>query len=451
MADPDTLNDLSILQSYLKALLADQHPDLPSFSGPEWEPILRHLRSVQTYLTITRQSMSDRQALYDEVKQRLTENQKRLYHTEDQLKQNKEKLAQNEYKVLEYMLALQHINLIQRRVQGLLNIDSLLSEVTALLTAHLCVHRGFFLKQDLQSQSMKVLSAIQCQFKEGECVDSGPLWQLLQTHDMAKAPEMSQEEIEIPILRLSGTEGAIYGHAFQSALVVPVWIERELWGALFLFDKEERLRKGAREAFSQFSEIDELVLQNVVAFLQKDLWNAHLFEMATVDGLSQLYVRRYFESRLEDEIRRVRRHEGQFALLMIDIDHFKPFNDTYGHLLGDEVIQQVAATIKQQLRAGTDLPGRYGGEEMVVLLAETPPEGARVVAERIRQAVAELQISALGSKPLPHVTVSIGVSGFPLHGEDLRSLQEAADQALYWAKGNGRNRVELYEVQHDSP
>lgn len=451
MADADTLNDLSALQIYLKALLADQHPELPTFSVPEWEPIARHLRSVQTYLTITRQSMSDRQALYDEVKQRLTENQKRLYHTEDQLRQNKQKLEQNEYKVLEYMLALQHINLIQRRVQGLLNIDNLLSEVTTLLTSHLCVHRAFFLKQDLESQNMKVLSAIQSTFKEGERIDGLPLRELLQAHDMAKAPEMSKEEVEVPILRLSESNGPLYGHDFQSALVVPVWIERELWGALFLFDKEERLRKGGYEAFSQFSEIDELVLQNVVAFLQKDLWNAHLFEMATVDGLSQLYVRRYFESRLEDEIRRVRRHNGQFALLMIDIDHFKPFNDTYGHLLGDEVIQLVAATIKQQLRAGTDLPGRYGGEEMVVLLAETPPEGARVVAERIRQAVAELRISALASKPLPHVTVSIGVSGFPLHGEELRSLQEAADQALYWAKGNGRNRVELYEVHHDTP
>jgi len=437
--------DLKLLQDYLHGLVADQAPELPAFTSERWQPIEKHLKSIQLYLSITRQSLTDRQDLYDEMEHRLTENQKRLYHTETQLKQHEKKLQRSEYKVLEYMLALQHINFIQRRVQGLLSIDSLLQETTDLLVSHLCAHRGFFLRHDFQSQTLKVVKTINSPLQPGQVLELAPLMHLLEAHQMDKPPEISQQELQVPILVLNQADAPLYGLDFDSALVVPVWIERELWGTLFLFDKEERIGKGHSEAFSHFGQSDELVLQNVVAFLQKDLWNAHLFEMATVDGLSQLYVRRYFESRFEDELRRARRHPNAFSLLMIDIDHFKRFNDTYGHLLGDEVIQLVAATLKQQLRAGTDLPGRYGGEEMVVLLAETTPQAAVVVAERIRKAIAELQVEALAAKPLPHVTVSIGISGFPEHGVEMRDLQEAADQALYQAKGKGRNQVCLYQ------
>ena len=179
----------------------------------------------------------------------------------------------------------------------------------------------------------------------------------------------------------------------------------------------------------------------MAAFLQKDLKSARLFEMATTDSLSQLYMRRYFENRMDDELRRLQRSPDPCALLMLDIDHFKLVNDNYGHQTGDEVIRQVSRILREESRQGVDLPARYGGEEMVVLLPQTSHEGAVKVAERIRLAVSTLHIPAMDPKPMPHVTLSAGVSSYETHGKTRVELIEAADQALYKAKASGRNQV----------
>jgi diguanylate cyclase (GGDEF)-like protein len=156
-------------------------------------------------------------------------------------------------------------------------------------------------------------------------------------------------------------------------------------------------------------------------------------------------MRRYFEQRAEEEIRRSARYQTPFCLLVADIDHFKRFNDSYGHLVGDEVIQLVAAGLKHSVRSGVDLVGRYGGEEMMLLLPVTDLAAGLHVAERIRESVAALQIPALQSLPEPpSITISIGVAAFPQHGDTLRALIEFADQGLYQAKEGGRNRVEVF-------
>ncbi|ESP62875.1 hypothetical protein SMITH_77 [Smithella sp. ME-1] len=170
--------------------------------------------------------------------------------------------------------------------------------------------------------------------------------------------------------------------------------------------------------------------------------NARLFELATTDGLTKLYVHRYFQLLLDQEIKRSIRYNKQFSIIMMDIDNFKNFNDTYGHQLGDKVLRDVASTVKKTLRA-EDITARYGGEEFVVILPETNDRQAMTVAEKIRANVADLEIP-YESKKL-HVTISLGVSTFPESADEKETLIHAADDALYVSKHRGKNCVSLYE------
>lgn len=440
----ETVQVANNIEAYLKAIVEDREDVELKFSSKSWDAASKLLRSVQMYLKISRQSLEDRKDLYEEMELKLLENQKRLYDTEDQLKKNEQKLQKSEYKVLEYMLALQHINVIQRRIQGLLSLGPLLEESTNLLVSHLCAHRGCFLRLDLQAQKLKMISPVNMPIEADAHLDDAYLLEIFKAAELDQPPvEDEMSEATVPILKLNAESGAFYGVEFKSALLVPVWIDKELWGVFFFADKEERIRMDQDEsdALAAFSESDELVLQNVVAFLQKDLKNAYLFEMATIDSLSQLYVRRYFLGRMDDELKRLQRNPDKLSLLILDIDHFKRVNDTFGHLVGDEVIRAVSDEIQSQIRHGIDLPSRYGGEEIVIMLPQTAKINAQIVAERMRDSISKIQLDSLASGPNPQITVSIGVSCYPEDGDDVKSLLDNADQALYRAKETGRNRV----------
>ena len=163
--------------------------------------------------------------------------------------------------------------------------------------------------------------------------------------------------------------------------------------------------------------------------------------LAATDGLTGLANRRAYEERLHQEWKRAIRGETSVALLMLDADFFKSYNDHYGHQGGDEVLQKIATCIQQHMQRPADLSARYGGEEFVMLLPETDLTGALTIAEHIRSKVAGLSIPHVGNST-GQVTVSIGVAvTYPLLGEAEGSLVKAADTALYAAKHSGRNRV----------
>jgi diguanylate cyclase (GGDEF)-like protein len=165
--------------------------------------------------------------------------------------------------------------------------------------------------------------------------------------------------------------------------------------------------------------------------------NARLYALANVDGLTGLYVRRYFDLRVSEEIERARRFGTSFALVMLDLDDFKRLNDTHGHLAGDRALREVAALAERQLR-GVDLAARYGGEELAFLLPRTSLADAHAVAERIRAAIDAYDFGGL------HITASLGVAGWTEAGvTDPERLVERADAALYRAKAAGKNRVEI--------
>jgi two-component system, cell cycle response regulator len=166
---------------------------------------------------------------------------------------------------------------------------------------------------------------------------------------------------------------------------------------------------------------------------------ALLRELSTHDSLTGLVNYRELHRLLADEAERSRRYGRPFALLMLDIDHFKTINDTYGHLAGDKALRALAALVRGEVRP-TDVVARYGGEEFVLVLPETAGPGAMILAERLRARVAAHAVAVTGDRPIS-MTVSIGVASYPDGAKSVQKLLSAADQALYAAKSAGRNRV----------
>ncbi len=176
-----------------------------------------------------------------------------------------------------------------------------------------------------------------------------------------------------------------------------------------------------------------------------------LMALASIDDLTQLYNRRYFFERFNQEVERSKRYQRPLSCIILDVDFFKHVNDSFGHLAGDQVLINIAQIVRKNCRQ-SDLPGRYGGEELIVLLPETEAVGAMIIAERIREMI-EQHRTTDGKGMVIGVTVSMGVAS--LNGIELRNIEnneliiQRADDALLQAKKYGRNRIELYrQVLH---
>lgn len=168
--------------------------------------------------------------------------------------------------------------------------------------------------------------------------------------------------------------------------------------------------------------------------------NERLEKLALTDPLTGLPNRRYLEQALAFEVTRQKRQRRPFSLLMVDVDHFKHYNDTHGHPAGDEVLRQLGAVLQQSLRA-SDVVARVGGEEFVVMLLDTELPFARSAAEKVRSAVTEHDFPHGSQQPGGRLTISLGIASFPRHGADADEVIAAADRSLYMSKARGRNRV----------
>jgi diguanylate cyclase (GGDEF)-like protein len=212
----------------------------------------------------------------------------------------------------------------------------------------------------------------------------------------------------------------------QAASGQPVQLE----GLLLL---GERLVGGAVDACDR--RMLGLIGQAVAITFRNEL----LYRRSIVDDLTGVSSRGHFEAQLGQEIGRVRRYGGRsLSLVMIDLDHFKKVNDKFGHPAGDEVLRSVARIFKEAVRA-VDMVARYGGEEFAIILIEIDRPSATEVADRLRAALEAMAVNHDGRRI--RITASFGVSCFPDDAEDKRALVKAADQALYRAKAEGRNRV----------
>ncbi len=250
-------------------------------------------------------------------------------------------------------------------------------------------------------------------------------------------------------LRSMGIPEAVWlgADGVSSILLARVYTHRQFAGLLMLC---------AMDAPRHFGEDERDLLESLAAQFGVALENARAFAeqqaLAVTDALTGLYNRRQFNLRLEEEVGRAARYQEPVALVMVDIDDFKSFNDTFGHPAGDRVLKSLAIVMRSHLRR-VDMVARYGGEEFAIILPRALPADAYRVAERIRAAVeaqmqpivADICADAAPEKPpREKITISMGVAGAPRHAQEAPTLLNLADVALYEAKRRGKNQVCLY-------
>ncbi len=213
----------------------------------------------------------------------------------------------------------------------------------------------------------------------------------------------------------------------------PIVLKSKVGVFLELHRQNIALKEKTQQLDAKIAELEELKKQ-----LEES--NEKLQLLSSLDGLTGLLNRRSFDELLDKEWQRGIRHQKPLTLILIDIDHFKSFNDSYGHIAGDQCLKEVAHALEQSIHRDIDIIARYGGEEFAVILPTTDMEGAQMVAERIRQNIYTMGIEHKASRTCAHVTVSLGVCSLIPQKEDTpTSLIASADTALYLAKAQGRN------------
>ena len=231
--------------------------------------------------------------------------------------------------------------------------------------------------------------------------------------------------------RVSGDEDFLdaSGSFVDSIACVPMRVYGDIIGVINVTNSID----GTEFSPEEVALIEAIGDQAAVAINKAQLW-----EMAVTDSLTGLFIRRFMLSKLNEELTRARRYKHNICVAMIDIDHFKRVNDTYGHETGDAVLQHVASLLKKDVR-NVDYVGRHGGDEFLLILTETSKEGSLSAVERMRH---DMEVNPHESGPA--VTISIGLATFPDDGRTVEELIRAADCALYRAKETGRNRVVPY-------
>lgn len=233
-----------------------------------------------------------------------------------------------------------------------------------------------------------------------------------------------------PAVRLTELDGSsLRGHSWMG---VPVEVYEQAIGVLIVY----------AEAPAQFTPSDLGLLQMISRQAAVALQNSRLYVMATVDGLTRLFVRRYFDRRLAEEAARSKRYGSTFTLMLLDLDNFKDINDTYGHAVGDNVLRHVGDVLLAEVRT-MDIPARYGGDEFAVILPEAGWRGALTLASRILYRLRREPVRA-GETLIP-IGLSIGMASVPDHAEHTAlSVISKADEALYEAKARGKGQIAVF-------
>ncbi|MDR3146087.1 MAG: GGDEF domain-containing protein, partial [Treponema sp.] len=237
-------------------------------------------------------------------------------------------------------------------------------------------------------------------------------------------------------LSSGGTETAAIMTALGNSgpeLVIPLLGPSKLYGLILV---------GPKLLADSYTPPERDFLWQLMSFVSQAVQNHIHYEHSVRDAKTGLFNHGFFSTRLNEVISQSRRSGSPSSLIVIDVDKFKNFNDSFGHLAGDRVLESIALVIKQNVRTG-DVPSRFGGEEFTVLLPNTGQDAARIVAERIRLAIAGIRVP--WETPLPQVTVSLGLASFGADTElSADEIIKRADEALYRSKENGRNRTTVW-------
>jgi two-component system, cell cycle response regulator len=259
----------------------------------------------------------------------------------------------------------------------------------------------------------------------------------LESGGLASMLAREKKPIWIPVIEEKSRFAVLKNLSIQAFIFLPFLVQDRVIGFLCSYSTRDNFLD--QEKFSNF----QVFCNQISIGLQKSLLYEKVQKLSITDGLTKLYSHRYFKQRLEEELILANRYSSRLSLLILDIDHFKHYNDTYGHVAGDHVLMEVAKIMKDQSDI-THLAARYGGEEMVLIAPETTKEQAMELAEKIRWAV-ESNSFAVG-RETTNVTVSIGVATFPQDALTSLDLISKSDKALYAAKTRGRNRIVAYPI-----
>jgi len=322
---------------------------------------------------------------------------------------------------------------VGRTMAATLNLQEILDRVGAAVSSLLAVRAIslMFLTPDGHGLSTAAASAgfddglKQSETQAGEQI---PSLAAVQDKRVVVVPDLAKEQTYGPWLAAALREG------YRAFLAVPLLVQERPVGCLNLY-LGERKELGQEE----LALLTTLASQAAIA-----IENARLFEetrqLSITDPLTGLANHRQFYDQLAREFRRSQRYRRPLTLLMLDLDRFKHFNDTYGHLAGDEALRETAEVLRQNARA-VDILARYGGEEFAIILPETEASRALIQAERVRVAVAEHRLDSLEGEAAKGITVSVGLAALSPAMKRIEDLVQAADEALYRAKSSGRNRI----------
>ena len=230
-------------------------------------------------------------------------------------------------------------------------------------------------------------------------------------------------------------------------ICLPLLAQGETLGILHLLDARVRGDEADAERMAEKCKLAKTLADSIGLGIANLKMRESMRNLSIRDPLTGLFNRRYMEEALAQEQYRTKRNDAHLAVIMIDIDHFKQFNDSFGHDGGDAVLRALGAFFKKHVR-GSDIACRYGGEEFVLILSPSTAQGARQHAEKIREDVRTLNVSH-GDRDLGAITLSLGVAMFPDHALDAAAIVKAADIALYEAKCGGRNRVVMFAKKNE--
>jgi len=317
---------------------------------------------------------------------------------------------------------------VSQDISSIMNLDELLEKVMAVAIEVTGAQRGYLMIADENTRTLSVAAG-----KNVNILDRGEDMEFA----MAIAGEVHRTGEAVLTMNAMADERfaryrAVARHGLKSILCIPLKYKDEVMGACYL----DNPLSG-----SVFTSEDQDLLGIIMTQAAISIDNVRLYELGITDGMTKLVTHAHFQNLLQKEISKASRYDRKVSLIMIDIDHFKAFNDTHGHQAGDEVLKSISRMIKENCR-NIDIAARYGGEELVMVLPETPPEEALTVAERVLDVVRSGELEYQGK--LLKVTISVGVATFPEHASDRVSLIRAADEALYRSKAEGRDRVTLY-------
>jgi len=359
---------------------------------------------------------------FDSLKKQLENLQKKYFEIE----------ASN-HSLQKRLFELNSLYLVSLTLSKTFDLDEIIKSVKRLFQKKIRVdHFGIFLLDESLS-TLKLYSSFglpksadsQSSFQFGENI----FGKALEIEDNIYVPDINKNQ-EFDFFNGEPTTG--------SNVTVPIMLRKSHpFGVLSLYRKQ--VDAFSKEEISFFKKIG----QEIAKVLDKSLLFQHTKELSITDDLTGLYNRRYFNQRYEREVIRAKRYRRPLSIMMVDIDHFKSYNDVNGHLLGDETLKKVALILESNLRKA-DIVARYGGEEFVVILPEIDKSHADQVAEKVRRTVELKNFPKEQYLPNKNLTISIGLATLPDDSTNSRELIEFADRALYRAKAEGRNRVIAY-------